>query len=295
MNELIDALSNEWDIPVLPMQPQTRQQLFEQAVKQAQNMGFVLPITTGVILAWEDALETSWLGSLAFRAWACCNAPLPSSDLARFSAKLTEFGAAFAALSGWMPFPECKGFLDTGASVHAAIDGIRQREVPSDENERVNVHLLGKVPECWIAKIVSHVGEATWRDRHAKDYRLNSKNVRQRRTNWTEAHLRGGDGFLVAVLDEQGDLGAYVVVPLDRSRQSFGGPVVAGVNAVAGSIYEGCWFARKGIRGAFRLTRSMWDAGIIQFQPENIPMARIVGHSFFTRACTRYDVHWHGG
>jgi len=295
MNELIDALSNEWDIPVLPMKPQTRRQLFEQAVERAQNMGFVLPVTMGLILAWKDAFETSCLGRLAIRAWTCCNTPLTARDLARFSGKLSEFGADFAALSGWRPFPECEGFLYTGASVHAAIDGIRQREVLSDENERVSVHLLGKVPEHWITKIVNHVGETTWRDRHAKDYRLNPKKVKQRRTNWIKAQLRGGDGFLVAVLDEKGNLGAYVVVPLDRSRQSFGGPVVAGINAVAGSIYEGCWFARKGIRGAFRLTRSMWDAGIIQFQPENIPMARIVGHSFFTRSCTRHDIHWHGG
>lgn len=292
MNKLIDAISNEWDIPILQMKPQTRQQLLKQAVEQAQHAGFVLQVTSGLILAWKDAFETIWLERLAIRAWACCNTPLTVKDLARFSDKLTEFGADFAALSGWSPFPEYEGFLHTGASMHAVIDNIRQRKEPTDENERVSLRLLGDVPEHWIGEIVNHVDETIWHDRHAKDYRLNSEKVKQRRTNWIKAQLRGGDGFLVAVLDDKGNLAAYVVVPLDRSRQSFGGPVVAGINAVAGSIEEGRWFARKAIRGAFRLTRSMWDAGIIQFQPENIPMARIVGHSFFARYCTRYDIHW---
>jgi len=295
MNDLIETLSKQGDIPVLKMKAQTRRRLFEQAVRRAQNMGFVLPVTTGLILAWRDIFETNWLGRLAFRAWACCNAPLTSSDLAQFSAKLTEFGAGFGALSGWMPFPTCEGFLDTGASVHAAIDGIRAEGTLDDEKARVVLRLFGRVPDEWIAEIVNHVGKATWRDRHAKDYKLNPEKVKQRRTNWIEAQLRRGDGFLVAVLNRNEELGAYVVVPLDRSRQTFGGPVVAGINAVAGSIYEGRGFVRRAIIGAYRLTRSMWDVAIIQYQPENIPMARIVNRLFFVRSCIRYDVHWHSG
>ncbi|MCL0048638.1 hypothetical protein M1N20_04235 [Dehalococcoidia bacterium] len=293
MNDLVNTLSKKWDIPVLKMETRTRRRLFEQALKRAQNTGFVLQVTSGLILAWKDTFETNWLGSLAFRAWTCCNAPLTLSDLARFSAKLTEFGAGFAALSSWMPFPESKGFLNTGASVHAAIDEIRAKGILDDEKARVVVRPFGRVPEDWIVEIINHVGKTTWHDRHAKDYRLNPEKVKQRRTNWIEAQLRRGDGFLVAVLDTNRRLGAYVVVPLDRSRQRFGGPVVAGLNAVAGSIYEGRGFARRAITGAYRLTKSIWDTAIIQYQPENIPMAYIVNRSFFVRSCIRYDIHWH--
>jgi len=290
MNDL-KTLSEQWDIPVLKMKAQTRRRLFEQAIRRAQNTGFVLQVTSGLILAWRDTFETSWLGRLAFRAWACCNASLTSNDLAQFSAKLAGFGACFAALSGWMPFPECTGFLNTGASVHAAVDGLRAEGV-LDEKARVVVHPFGKVPEEWITIIVNHVGKTTWRDRHAKDYKLDPEKVRQRRTNWVEAQLRRGDGFLVAVLDTNRRLGAYVVVPLDRTRQRFGGPVIAGLNAVAGSIYEGRGFARRAIIGAYKLTKSVWDTAIIQYQLENIPMAYIVDRSFFVRSCIRYDIHW---
>ena len=293
---MTDTLTTDvpsWDIPVLKMEPRTRQQLFKQAVKRAQNAGFVLRVASGLILAWRDTFETNWLGRLAFRAWTCCNAPLTSSDLTQFSAKLTEFGADFAALSGWMPFPTCEGFLDTGASVHAAIKGIRTEGTLNNEEAHIVLRLFGTVPDEWIAEIVNHVGRATWHDRHAKDYKIDPEKVKQRRTNWIEAQLRRGDGFLVAVLNRNEELGAYVVVPLDRSRQIFGGPVVAGLNAVAGSIYEGRGFSRRAITGAYRLTKSMWDTAIIQYQPENIPMAYIVNRSFFVRSCIRHDIHWH--
>jgi len=297
VKELIGALSIDelpWDIPVLKMKSQTRRQLFEQTIEQAQNTGFVLPVTTGLILAWKDILETSWLGSLAIRAWTCCSAPLTGSDLTRFSAKLAEFDVGFAAVSGWMPFPKCEGLLDTGASVHAAVEGMRQRERLDDENNHVEAHLLGAVPEHWVVRIVNHVGETAWRDRHAKDYRLDRKKVKHRRTSWIEAQLREGDGFFVAVLNMHGDLGAYLVVPLDRSRQRFDGPVVAGINAVAGSIYEGGGFARTAILEGFRVARSMGTIVITQFQPENMPMAHMVRNLFLARYCTRYDLHWHG-
>ena len=291
MNKLIDTLSRKWDIPVLEMKAQTRRQLFEQAVKRAQDMGFVLPVTTGLILACKDTFETNWLGRLAIRAWACCNASLTSSDLARFSAKLIEFGAGFAALSGWMPFPESEGFLHVGASVHGLIDRVRRKKIPY--NASVVVCPLGRVPEQWIIKIVGHVSKATWHDRHAKDYRLDPEKVKQRRTSWIEAQLKGGDGFFIAVLDMKGDLGAYLVVPLDRSRQILGGPIVAGLNAVAGSLEEGRWFALTTALKGFEVTRSMGAIAIMQFQPENKPMAYIAHRSFIARYCTRYDIHWH--
>ncbi len=283
-----------WDIPVLPMKAQTRQLLFEQAIDLANNTGFVLPVTKGFVLAWKDSFETILFGRTSFRVWACCTASLTARDLSRLSATLTEYGVAFAAISGWMPFPECKGFLNTGASIHAVIKGLRQRN-PHVENDNVKVHHLGGVPEHWIIKIVNHIGKSTWRDRHAKDFKLDPEKVKKRQSDWVETLLRGGDGFIVVVLNMNNDIGAYVVVPLDRSRHTFGGPIVAGINAIAGSIHEGRGFARIVIVESFRLTSSMWDAAIIQYQPENIPMARIVNRSFFNSSCIRYDIHWHDG
>lgn len=140
---------------------------------------------------------------------------------------------------------------------------------------------------------MSHTGKSVWHDRHARDPLLDPEKVRQRRTGWVEAQLREGDGFVVGVLGVNEDLGSYVVVPVDRSRKGFGGPVVAGLNAVAGSIYEGRGLARAAILEAFRRSKSICDAVVIQFQPENIPMARMVTRAFLFRSCTRYDIHWH--
>ena len=281
-----------WDIPVLEMEPSIRKHLFQEAVKRARNEGFVLPVTTGLILAWRDELETLWLGRLAFRAWACSYAPLAPRDLREFSTKLTEIGASFAALSGWMLFPECEGFVNVGRSVHAALERTRRSIVLADN---VMVRPFGEVPERWIREIVDHVGKATWHDRHAKDYRLDPKQVKQRRTDWIQAQLRGGDGFFVAVLNSRGELGAYLAVPLDRSRQILGGPVVAGINAVAGSLEEGRWFALMAILKGFEVARSRKAIAIMQYQPENKPMDYIAHRSFIARYCTRYDIHWYRG
>jgi len=285
-----ERLYSYWDIPVLEIEPSVRKRLFEKAVEHAQNQGFILPFTTGLILAWKDEFETSWLGRLAIRAWACSCVPLVPSDLAKVSAKLTELGAGFCALSGWMPFPECEGFFNVGASVHAVLERACRQTVLADNTM---VCHLGEIPERWIHEIVNHVGGATWHDRHAKDWRLDPERVKQRRTNWIEAQLRGGDGFLVAVLNSNEELGAYLLVPLDRSRQIFGGPVVAGINAVAGSLEEGRGFVVTAALKGFEEARSIRAVPVVQYQPENKPIAHIVQRSFIGRYCVRYDIHWH--
>lgn len=294
MKELINILNEKevpWDIPVLPMKPETRRLLFEQAINVAASTGFLLPVEKGLVLAWKDESETRWFGHLAFRVWACSATPLTTIDLSRISEALSDHGVSFAAISGWLPFPGCEGFLDEGSSIHASLIGLRRETTYSDN---VKILKLGTIPELWIETIVNHIIKSNWLDRHARDFNLNSEMVRKRRVDWIENLLREGDGFLTVVLKPDTGIGAYAVVPIDRSRQVFGGPVVAGINAMSGSIHEGFGFFRKAIMASFRQTNSMWDTGIIQYQPENLPVARIIARTFIVTSCTRYDIHWHG-
>lgn len=280
-----------WDIPCLPMPPETRRRLFERAALSAADKGFVLRVTAGRILAWHDEQETARLGRPAVRAWACCADPLPAQDLRAFSAALVERGASFAALSAWLPLPACEGFIDTGASVYAVIEDVRSGHAG---RAAVEVHTLGQLPEEWISKILKHVSAARWLDRHAKDPRMDEGLVRRRRLEWLEQQLRGGDGFLMSALVEGGELGAYVFVPIDRSRCESGGPVVAGLNGLSGSLYEGRWLVRAAIVEGLRLTKSMWDVAVLQYQPENLPIARIAQRTLAAKFSTRFDAHWYG-
>lgn len=193
-----------------------------------------------------------------------------------------------------MPFPEYRGFISTGASIHVNIQELRQKRL-ENENVDIRIHLLGDVPELWVNRIIGHVNKSIWHDRHAKDYIFEPEKVKQRRIDWIKKQLKSGVGFLTVVVDREGELGAYLMVPLDRSRVPYGGPIVAGINAVAGSIQEGYSFARKVILTAFERTKTMWDTAIIQFQPDNLAMSHIVNRLFFFESCVRYDIHWHSG
>lgn len=296
MKDRTDILNYDdppWDIPVLSIKPQTRQKLLEHAIETAKKEGFILPIPNGLLLAWKDLQETNWYGGLTFRVWVCCNTSITKEDMICLSSRLIETRVKFAAISSWLPFPECKGFIDVGASIYTLIDRLRDK-ISFTDSKNIKIHLFGEVPNRWIDVIVNHVGKSTWRDRHAKDKLLDPEKVKQRRTCWIRKQLISGDGFLVSMLNMKKDIGAYLVVPLDRSRHPYGGPVVAGINAVAGSIEEGRGFARKTILAALNLTKSLWDTAIIQYQPDNKVMSCIMNRTFFFKPCIRYDIHWHG-
>jgi hypothetical protein len=280
-----------WDIPVLNVELSVRKRLFEQAVEHARQEGFMLRTNSGLILAWKDWIESSLLQCLAFRAWACTTVSLSENDLKKFSDRLCDFGAGFAAISSWIPFPECKQFLNVGTSIHALLLGTRHSRVSVDN---ARVFSFGDVPEHYVSEIVNHVKATQWHDRHANDNELSNEVVRRRRTSWIQDQLHKGDGFLVAVMSQERRLGAYLAVPIDRSRVAFGGPVVAGINAVAGSIIEGRWYASLAIVKAVDEARKRKAQGIAQYQPSNKAISYIIRHIFNARECTRYDLHWHG-
>lgn len=52
VEQLLNCNEPPWDIPVLPLKPLTRKQLFDQALLRAEKEGFILPISSGLLLAW---------------------------------------------------------------------------------------------------------------------------------------------------------------------------------------------------------------------------------------------------
>jgi hypothetical protein len=139
---------------------------------------------------------------------------------------------------------------------------------------------------------LAHVSEAKWRDRHARDRRFSPERVLTRRLQWTRRQLESGEGLLFACCRDS-ELSAYVMVPIDRSTEEFGGQAIAGVNGLAGCFEEGRWHLSRLLRAAFTDPRLQGALRLVQYQSTNQAIALAVQRSFSTSFADRYDVHWY--
>lgn len=282
----------QWDIPVLPLSPEARARLYRAAFDRAESSGFVLPLAAGgAFLAWSDRRESGLFGWHALRIWAAAPGGVGLGDLDALCTRLEGVGARFAALSAWRELPAHPAFLDVGSSEHLLLEHVRSKARPPSNLE---VRALGGVPGDWVAAITDHAVATPWQDRQALDPYLPRARVERRRREWVEACLRSGDGFLAVSLDPEGALVAYLLLPFDRSRVAFGGPVLGGVNALLGRIGPGRSQAHALIHFVHHhAIYGLAGAWIIQYQGANVPIQRLARDFLVGPSCTRHDRHWH--
>lgn len=317
-----------WDIPSLPLDPVVRQRQFEKAVAKARHSGIAEPLGEGWLLAWRDHETSDRLMNRAFRAWWCAAQPADADLLASAARYFTRLDADFVALSAWHPFAPGDRFVDVGASTHAWLRG--ERRWSGETIDAIEVQPFGRTPAAWSRRIAQHLTTAGWQDRQACDPRFDHEGTCARRLADFEEKMRGGQGFVVArriagaaardvatagesgvepaagqseqtpntgsaahaaAADEE-DIAAYILVPIDVSRQAFGGPAVAGISGVGGSLREGQWHYSAVLRAAYRHATTLGCLSVLQFQTTNRAMALLVPRIFDTEIATRYDRHW---
>lgn len=313
-----------WDIPSLPLDPVVRQRQFEKAVAKARHSGIAEPLGEGWLLAWRDHETSDRLMNRAFRAWWCAAQPADTELLASAARHFTRLDADFVALSAWHPFAPGDRFVDVGASTHAWLRG--EKRWSGEPIDAIEVQPFGQVPEAWSRRIAHHLTTAGWQDRQACDPRFDHEGTCARRLADFEEKMRGGQGFIVARrvadaaagktmaagesrvepaeqtpsagraeqagVEDADDIVAYILVPIDGSRQAFGGPAVAGISGVGGSLREGQWHYSAVLRAAYRHATTLGCLSVLQFQTTNRAMALLVPRIFDTEIATRYDRHW---
>ncbi|MDD8025938.1 MAG: hypothetical protein PHI34_05450 [Acidobacteriota bacterium] len=278
-----------WDIPSLPLALEVRRGQFEKACAKAVREGAIIRNSQGLLLVWKDPVMSEWLRNLSFRGWWCSNECTTAELLFEARRYLLEMGADFAALSSWKPVPECEGFLKVGQSAHAWV--YRERFPGRAADPEIEIRAFAEVPDRWLDLIVRHATVTQWHDRHSSDPRLSANRIGAQRGAWILAMVRNQEGF-ITVRHSAGTLGAYLVVPIDRSRVACGGPAIAGLNGIGGSFHEGRWYYTSVWRASFRHATALECLPVIQYQTENRAVPLLLARTFRSELATRNDVHW---
>jgi hypothetical protein len=277
-----------WDVPSLPLSDEVRRQAFEKARTHSEQTGFVREAERGVLLAWHDPETTRVLGTNAFRAWWCSGSALPADLTDMACARFAHIEAGFVALSSWQPIPPSNEWCDVGMSVHAWVHDEKRIIARSLGTEIIPFHSM---PERWVEMIGAHIAGAQWQDRHSRDKRFAASGGREERIAWIRKAFQVKEGFVV-VRERGGKLAAYLIVPIDRTRQSYDGPAIAGLGGLGGTMEEGRWHYSALLRTAYRRIVELDCLCMVQYQPENTAVALLLSRGFGITLSTRHDVHW---
>jgi hypothetical protein len=281
-------LAPQWDIPSLPIPRVARRRFLERALDRARREGMVLPFDGGVLLSWPDLETTAWLRSISWRGWWCGGGAPGCEVLKEASRCFRGAGVEFAAVSAWKPLGHADGFRDAGASIHAWLQSPRGTRSSADG---VDVMSFGDVSCELVDQIMGHIRAATWHDRHAREPRFSLEQISKLRVSWARESFEKKEGILITRQRGHSLLG-YLMVPIDRTRVTCGGPAIAGLAGVGGSLEEGHWHYSALLRAGQRCAATMGCLPVVQFQAENRIMKLLIERGFDAVLAARYDNHW---